>query len=44
MARKKTIDGDMILDAAEDVLLREGVRHFTLDAVTLRAGVSKGGG
>ncbi|RLM16516.1 hypothetical protein BIY27_00050 [Gibbsiella quercinecans] len=43
MARRKSIDPDMILDAAETLLLREGIRSFTLDAVACEAGVSKGG-
>lgn len=32
-----------ILDAAEAVVMREGVRNLTLDAVAAHAGVSKGG-
>lgn len=43
MARKKSIDTDGILDAAEIVLLRDGIRHFTLDSVAGQAKVSKGG-
>ncbi|MBN3217415.1 TetR family transcriptional regulator [Pectobacterium polaris] len=43
MARKKTIENDRILDAAEKVLLRDGVHRFTLDAVAAEAGISKGG-
>ncbi|WP_113625632.1 TetR family transcriptional regulator [Pectobacterium peruviense] len=43
MARKKTIENDLILDAAEKVLLRDGVHRFTLDAVAAEAGISKGG-
>ncbi|MFJ5398623.1 TetR family transcriptional regulator [Pectobacterium sp. CHL-2024] len=43
MARKKTIGNDRILDAAEQVLLRDGVHRFTLDAVAAEAGISKGG-
>ncbi|RYC38354.1 TetR family transcriptional regulator [Pectobacterium zantedeschiae] len=43
MARKKTIENDLILDAAEKVLLRDGVHRFTLDAVAVEAGISKGG-
>ncbi|UUE43645.1 TetR family transcriptional regulator [Pectobacterium aroidearum] len=43
MARKKTIGNDQILDAAEQVLLRDGVHRFTLDAVAAEAGISKGG-
>lgn len=42
MARKRTIDRDLILDAAEHVIARDGAVHLTLDAVALEAGVSKG--
>ena len=34
---------DAILDAAEAVVLDKGAVHLTLDAVTQRAGISKGG-
>ncbi|MBB3808807.1 TetR family transcriptional regulator [Pseudochelatococcus contaminans] len=43
MARKKEIDKDRILDAADAVILESGGRFFTLDAVAERAGISKGG-
>ncbi|QIZ50987.1 TetR/AcrR family transcriptional regulator [Dickeya zeae] len=43
MARKKEIDRDKVLDAAEAVILKSGGRYFTLDAVAEHAGVSKGG-
>lgn len=43
MTRKKEIDRDRILDAAEAVILDSGGRTFTLDAVAQRAGISKGG-
>ena len=43
MTRKKEIDRDRILDAAESVILDSGGRTFTLDAVAERAGISKGG-
>ena len=43
MTRKKEIDRDRILDAAEGVILEFGGRNFTLDAVAERAGISKGG-
>ena len=43
MTRKKEIDRDRILDAAESVILESGGRTFTLDAVAGRAGISKGG-
>lgn len=32
-----------MLDAAEEVILRDGIASFTLDAVAAEAGVSKGG-
>jgi AcrR family transcriptional regulator len=43
VTRKKEIDRDRILDAAEQVILESGGRDFTLDAVAERAGISKGG-
>jgi AcrR family transcriptional regulator len=43
LTRKKEIDRDRILDAAEAVILESGGRNFTLDAVAGRAGISKGG-
>ena len=43
MSRKKEIDRNRILDAAEAVILESGGRSFTLDAVAARAGISKGG-
>jgi AcrR family transcriptional regulator len=43
LTRKKEIDRDRILDAAESVILDSGGRIFTLDAVAERAGISKGG-
>jgi AcrR family transcriptional regulator len=43
LARKKEIDRDRILDAAEAVILESGGQSFTLDAVAERAGISKGG-
>jgi AcrR family transcriptional regulator len=43
VTRKKEIDRDRILDAAEHVMLESGGRNFTLDDVAERAGISKGG-
>jgi AcrR family transcriptional regulator len=43
LTRKKEIDRDRILDAAESVILDSGGRNFTLDAVAEQAGISKGG-
>jgi AcrR family transcriptional regulator len=43
LTRKKEIDRDRILDAAEAVILESGGQSFTLDAVAARAGISKGG-
>ncbi|MFO8113317.1 MAG: TetR/AcrR family transcriptional regulator [Desulfosalsimonadaceae bacterium] len=34
---------EVILDAAEAVVIEKGAAHLTLDAVSLKAGVSKGG-
>lgn len=38
-----TSSKEIILDAAEGIVLDSGARHMTLDAVAERAGVSKGG-
>jgi AcrR family transcriptional regulator len=43
LTRKKEIDRDRILDAAESVILESAGRTFTLDAVAERAKISKGG-
>lgn len=43
MTRKKEIDKNKVLDAAEAVILNSGGRNFTLDAVAEHAGISKGG-
>ncbi|VTO22124.1 TetR family transcriptional regulator [Klebsiella variicola] len=43
MTRKKEIDKEKVLDAAESLILESGGRLFTLDAVAERAGISKGG-
>lgn len=42
MTKKKNCK-EAILDAAEDVVVESGAVHMTLDAVCIRAGVSKGG-
>lgn len=42
MARKRVIDQEQILNAAEFVVARDGAVRLTLDAVAERAGVSKG--
>ena len=42
MGRKRAIDPEHILDAAEFVVARDGAARLTLDAVAERAGVSKG--
>ena len=41
MARPRLIEQDDILDAAENVVLREGAARLTLDAVAIEAGISK---
>jgi AcrR family transcriptional regulator len=41
MGRKRTIDQEQILNAAEFVVARDGAAHLTLEAVAERAGVSK---
>jgi AcrR family transcriptional regulator len=43
MSRKKSIDRDRILDAAEEVILQRGSKALTLDAVAAHAKISKGG-
>ena len=43
VTRKKEIDKEKVLDAAESLILESGGRLFTLDAVAERAGISKGG-
>ncbi|MDO6962322.1 TetR/AcrR family transcriptional regulator [Rhizobium alvei] len=43
MGRKRTIDRDGILDAAEELTREQGAAHLSLDAVARRAGISKGG-
>jgi AcrR family transcriptional regulator len=42
MGRKKSIDQDRILDAAEVVVARDGAARLTLEAVAVQAGISKG--
>ena len=42
MARHKTIEEAAILDAAERVIAEKGAANFTLDAVAVQAGISKG--
>jgi AcrR family transcriptional regulator len=41
--KKKINCKDAILDAAEDVVIKSGAVHMTLDAVYQKAGISKGG-
>ena len=41
MGRKRTIDREAVLDAAQYVVQRDGVARLTLDAVTAEAGISK---
>ncbi len=43
MTRRKTIDPDAVLDAAENMVIEGGVQNFTMEAVAKRAGISKGG-
>lgn len=43
MGRKRTIDRNRILDAAEAIVAELGSGRLTFDAVARRAGVSKGG-
>jgi AcrR family transcriptional regulator len=43
LGRKRTIDRDAILDAAEAIVGEAGAGQLTFDQVAARAGVSKGG-
>ncbi len=41
MGRKRSIEPDAVLDAAEKVVIRDGAARLTLDAVACAAGISK---
>ncbi|MAA97178.1 MAG: TetR family transcriptional regulator [Stappia sp.] len=41
MGRRRTIDREAVLDAAERVVIRDGAARLTLDAVAVEAGISK---
>lgn len=41
MGRKRTIDREAVLDAAQSVVQRNGTARLTLDAVAAEAGISK---
>ncbi len=41
MGRRRIIDRDAMLDAAQAVVLRDGAAHLTLEAVAAQAGISK---
>lgn len=41
MGRHRKIDREALLDAAQDVLLREGAANLTIEAVAANAGISK---
>jgi AcrR family transcriptional regulator len=41
MGRKRSIDQDQVLNAAERVVARDGAARLTLDAVAAEAGISK---
>ncbi|QND52956.1 TetR/AcrR family transcriptional regulator [Phyllobacterium sp. 628] len=43
MGRKRTIDRDKVLDAAESVVAKVGAAALTIDAVAKAAGITKGG-
>ncbi|MCC4610009.1 TetR/AcrR family transcriptional regulator [Xanthomonas campestris] len=43
MGRKKTIDRDKVLDAAEAIIASRGGSGLTMDAVAQAAGITKGG-
>ncbi|MBL6430319.1 MAG: TetR family transcriptional regulator [Alphaproteobacteria bacterium] len=41
MGRKRTIEPDAVLDAAEQVVMRDGAARLTLDAVACAARINK---
>ncbi|WP_419908649.1 TetR/AcrR family transcriptional regulator [Hoeflea sp.] len=43
MGRKRTIDRDKVLDAAEQVVREKGAHGLSIGAVAAQAGISKGG-
>ena len=43
MGRRRTIDRDRVLDAAEGIVRRHGPVALTIDAVAKAAGITKGG-
>ncbi len=43
MGRRRTIDPDQVLDAAEKIVRSEGVAGLTIDAVAKAVGITKGG-
>lgn len=43
MGRRKTIDRDRILDAAEEIVNTQGAAGLTIDAVARAVGITKGG-
>lgn len=43
MARPRRIDPDRLLDAAEDIMRRQGAAALTIDALARACGITKGG-
>ena len=43
MGRRRTIDRDKVLDAAEAIIVRAGAAGLTIDAVARAMGITKGG-
>lgn len=43
MGRRKTIDREMLLDVAEEIVTTQGAAALTVDAVAKAAGITKGG-
>lgn len=43
MARPRTIDRDRLLDAAEEIVRRQGAAALTIDALARACGITKGG-
>lgn len=43
MGRKASINAEDILNTAEDIIMREGVAHLTIDNIAKKLGITKGG-
>ena len=43
MGRQRTIDREKVLEAAEEIVIKQGATALTIDAVAKSMGISKGG-